>query len=88
MQLIADDAFRSALRNLPKASKEDVSKALEELLAADSLKSFEATGRDFSRVDQEGFELPVKDNYQNTLGTLDGVLLPDGKVRVKLTRYF
>lgn len=88
MQLTADDTFRTSLRDLPKAAKEDVFKALEELIAADTLVSFAATGRDFSSVTLGGFELPVKDNYQNTIGKLDGVVTPDGKVRVTITPYF
>lgn len=88
MRILAEQSFLDALRNLPPAVGEDASKALQQMLAAPTLTEFAATGRELLNVTSGGFSLPLKENYQNTLGVIDGVLEADGKWRLTLKSFY
>lgn len=88
MQIIADDSFRDALRNLNPAVKDTVVYAIQEIMAAPTISDFAKVGRELINVTPEGFTLPVKENYQNTLASIEGVLTADGKLKLSLKAYY
>lgn len=88
MLIVADDPFRQALVELPENAMRYLATALQEMMAAPTIADFANTGLELLDVTLEGFTLPIKENYQMTVGSLVATLTEDKKLKVTLARYF